>query len=157
MDIKEMEELKEYLISQFLLRSDSLHGPLHWESVLRNGLLMASKNKNIDKEVVTLFSYIHDSKRVDEYIDINHGQRAANSLHYLEKLGLINLSKNQKELLFFAIKYHNQGYLSKDITIGACWDSDRLELDRVGILPSTDFFSTSEGKHLLNDRYRIQI
>jgi uncharacterized protein len=153
MDIKEMEELKEYLISQFLLRSDSLHGPLHWESVLRNGLLLASKNKNIDQEVLTLFSYIHDSKRVDEYIDIHHGERAANSLDYLERLGLINLRENQKELLYFAIKHHNEGKTSTDVTIGACWDSDRLELDRVGILPSINFFSTSEGKHLLNDRF----
>jgi len=148
-----MEELKEYLISNFLLGSDSLHGPLHWESVLRNGLLIASKNKNIDQEVITLFSYIHDSRRVDEYIDINHGERAANSLEYLEKLGLLNLRKNQKELLYLAIKHHNEGEISTDLTIGACWDSDRLELDRVGILPSIKFFSTSEGKHILNDRF----
>ena len=153
MNIKKIEQLKEHLISQFLLKSDSIHGPLHWESVLRNGLLMARKNRNIDKEVVTLFSYIHDSKRVDEYVDINHGHRAANSLHYLEKLGLINLSGNQKELLFFAIKHHNEGDISNDITVGACWDSDRLELDRVGILPSIDFFSTSEGKYLLNIKF----
>lgn len=148
-----MENLKKYLISQFLLGSDSLHGPLHWESVLRNGMLMSSKNRNIDKEVVTLFSYIHDSKRVDEYIDVNHAERAAKSLHFLENVGLINLSKNQKELLFFAIKYHNDGHTSKNVTIGACWDSDRLELDRVGILPSIKFFSTAEGKSMLKERF----
>ena len=148
-----MEKLKEYLISKFLLGSDSLHGPLYWESVLRYGLLMASKNKNIDQEVLNLFSYIDDSKRVDEYIDIHHVERAANSLDYLERLGLINLRENQKELLYLAINHHNAGKTSIDVTIGACWDSDRLELDRVGILPSIKFFSTSEGKHLLNDRF----
>ena len=151
-DLK-IKELKEYLSSRFVLGSDSLHGPLHWESVLRNGLLIASKNNNIDKEVITLFSYIHDFKRIDEYIDIDHGKRAANSLENLEKLGLLNLRKNQKELLYLAIKDHNKGKISTDLTIGACWDSDRLELDRVGILPNIDFFSTSEGKDILFDRF----
>ena len=32
------------------------------------------------------------------------------------------------------------------ITIGTCWDADRLDLGRVGVIPSVDFMSTHAGK-----------
>ena len=32
------------------------------------------------------------------------------------------------------------------ITIGTCWDADRLDLGRVGVIPSVDFMSTQDGK-----------
>jgi uncharacterized protein len=31
-------------------------------------------------------------------------------------------------------------------TIGVCWDADRLDLTRVGIMPDPEFFSTAAGK-----------
>jgi uncharacterized protein len=32
--------------------------------------------------------------------------------------------------------------------IGACWDADRLDLTRVGIIPDPDMMSTEPGKEL---------
>ena len=34
-----------------------------------------------------------------------------------------------------ACRYHSDGLVEGDITVQTCWDSDRLELGRVGIKP----------------------
>ena len=39
------------------------------------------------------------------------------------------------------------------ITIGTCWDADRLDLGRVGIIPSSDFMSTQAGKESARAAY----
>tara|TARA_Y100000813_G_scaffold172507_1_gene136218 strand:+ start:196 stop:666 length:471 start_codon:yes stop_codon:yes gene_type:complete len=150
---KKFTNLKEYLLENFLLGKLSTHGPCHWDRVLKNGLLIAKEDPNIDKLIIILFSYIHDSKRIDEYKDAKHGERAAASIEELEKLKLINISNKQKEILHFAVKNHNLGYISKNPTIGACWDADRLELNRVGIFPSPEFFSTKDGLKILLERF----
>ena len=59
----------------------------------------------------------------------------------------------KKEILHFAVKNHNKGNKSKNPTIGACWDADRLELNRVGIFPSAEFFSTKGGLKILRERF----
>ena len=41
---------------------------------------------------------------------------------------------------------HTGGGLSKDPTIGTCWDADRLTLRRVGIEPAARYMSTAAGK-----------
>ena len=146
-------KLKEYLLENFLLGKLSMHGPSHWDRVLENGLLIAKEDSNIDKLIIILFSYIHDSKRIDEYTDAEHGERAASSIEELEKLKLININHKQKEILHFAVKNHNKGNKSQNPTIGACWDADRLELNRVGIFPSAEFFSTKGGLKILRERF----
>ncbi|MCA9794566.1 MAG: hypothetical protein KC910_22315, partial [Candidatus Eremiobacteraeota bacterium] len=54
---------------------------------------------------------------------------------------------------------HEKGRVSQDPTIGACWDADRLDLDRVGKAPDPDLMSTPTGKKLAllraNDRRRL--
>ena len=55
--------------------------------------------------------------------------------------GLI-LMKKKKELLIEACKYHSDGLIDADITVQTCWDSDRLDLGRVGIKPSSDRLCT---------------
>ena len=89
---QKFSKLKEYLLENFLLGKLSMHGPSHWDRVLENGLLIAKEDSNIDKLIIILFSYIHDSKRIDEYTDAEHGERAASSIEELEKLKLININ-----------------------------------------------------------------
>lgn len=50
--------------------------------------------------------------------------------------------------LLFALEHHDQGQTSPNPHIGTCWDADRLDLPRVGIVPSPKYFSTEEGKRL---------
>jgi len=35
------------------------------------------------------------------------------------------------------------------ISIGTCWDADRLDLGRVGVIPSVNFMSTPAGKEVV--------
>ena len=54
--------------------------------------------------------------------------------------------EKEKELLIEACKYHSDGLIDADITIQTCWDSDRLDLGRVGIKPSPDRLCTVVAK-----------
>ena len=51
------------------------------------------------------------------------------------------LNDLQLDNLCFAIRHHSGGDVSTDPTIQTCWDSDRLDLGRVGIIPSSRFIS----------------
>ena len=140
------------MTANFLLKKNSFHGPSHWQNVFKNGFEIAKSNNKIDLELVYLFSIIHDSKRKNESIDSEHGDRAAESLNLLTKLKLIDLNQNDFKLLEYAIRFHEKGKISSDINIGCCWDSDRLDLFRVGIIPSKKYLSTNEGKIILKNR-----
>lgn len=50
------------------------------------------------------------------------------------------------ERLSYACIWHTDKDHSDDPTIGTCWDADRLDLGRVGVVPSEDFMSTSFAK-----------
>ena len=52
------------------------------------------------------------------------------------------------DLLGYAIRHHTGGKVSEDPTIGACWDSERLDLGRVGIIPVGTMMSTRPGKEI---------
>src|SRR5262245_8323225 len=52
------------------------HGLAHWARVLQNGLRLAEES-GADVDVVTLFAVLHDSRRVNEWSDPEHGPRAA--------------------------------------------------------------------------------
>ena len=52
------------------------HGVAHWARVLENGLRLAGET-GANVEVVSLFAVLHDSRRVNEWTDPDHGPRAA--------------------------------------------------------------------------------
>src|SRR4029077_8472868 len=52
------------------------HGVAHWARVLENGLRLAGET-GANIEVVSLFAILHDSRRVSEATDPDHGPRAA--------------------------------------------------------------------------------
>ena len=59
-----------------------------------------------------------------------------------------DLEDSAFELLVYACTWHTDKTLSNDKTIGTCWDSDRLDLGRVGMIPSAGFMSTDFGKEV---------
>ncbi|MDE2095761.1 MAG: hypothetical protein KGL39_00770 [Patescibacteria group bacterium] len=127
------------------------HGTAHWERVERNGIALVQQSPGTDINAVRLFAYIHDCCREDEFEDSEHGRRAAaflaNNRHIwkLEKV----LSSTAYDLLENAITYHNDGMTTPIVTIGACWDADRLDLPRVGITPDLKLLSTTAAKELI--------
>lgn len=124
----------------------SVHGPDHWRRVERNGLLLATRT-GADIAVVRLFALFHDSRRVNENWDEGHGARGAEFAASL--LGsAFQLSGERFELLHYACTWHTDGHHHDDPTIATCWDADRLDLGRVGIIPSPGFMSTDFGREI---------
>lgn len=124
----------------------SIHGPAHWRRVEQNGLLLA-KRTGADVVVVKLFALFHDAKRFNEGHDEGHGARGA--AYALElRTGLLELDERRFGLLHYACTWHTEENHSDDATIGTCWDADRLDLGRVGIIPDEAFMSTAFGKEI---------
>ena len=134
------------ITSKFKGDHGSIHGPAHWRRVEANGMQIASAN-GADEVVVRLFAVLHDSCRVDDSYELTHGQRAA---EYAQRLrgNLFEVTDDQFRLLRYACQWHTHGKVSDDPTIGACWDADRLDLTRIGIMPDSKFMSTDEGRRI---------
>jgi uncharacterized protein len=128
--------------SQHVLDSLSCHGPEHWARVAQKGARLASETPGADVEVVLSFAVTHDSQRADEWADPLHGQRAAEFVRRLHEDGLLRLTDAQVGTLAYACAMHTGGEPTPDPTVGVCYDSDRLDLARVGIEPDPKFMST---------------
>lgn len=129
--------LKQYSLSWY-----GKHGLYHWGRVLDNGLLICKAIKANEK-IVTLFSIFHDSCRINEGADPDHGFRGAG----LAKKLVANLvTAEEMEKLAFACSHHTNRTHSDDLTIQACWDADRLDLPRVGIKIETRLLNTRIAK-----------
>lgn len=129
-----------------VLPLSSIHGSSHWQRVERFGLKIAEAN-GADREVVSLFAYLHDARRVNDDDDPSHGERAVVLLDELIKENIINLTTKQYQQLAKALSIHNQtDARCDDITVQTCWDADRLDLWRCGIIPDPKLMYTSHGK-----------
>ena len=107
------------------------HGVGHWARVLENGQRLAAVT-GAKVEVVELFAMFHDSRRVNEGADPDHGPRAAEFAAQLRGR-VFHLPEPAFQLLHAACAGHTQERSHPDITIQTCWDADRLDLGRVGI------------------------
>lgn len=98
-----------------------------------------------DPVVVFLFGLIHDSQRLNDGWDPDHGPRAAEAAALLQGR-FYHLEDGQLELLQQACEFHADGLVSEDPTLGVCWDADRLNLWRVGIAPNAAYLSTAPAR-----------
>ena len=135
-----------FLRYQFLLDWKGIHGVSHWARVRRNGLLIA-KDNGADRSVIEYFSFLHDSRRFDEDSDPDHGKRAAEFALSLRD-SYIDLNDTSLSLLVTACEGHTHERYHDDVTIQTCWDADRLDLGRVGIIPDPDRMCTGMGRQL---------
>lgn len=136
------------VLEQYLLPTDGLHGVGHWARVLENGLKMASQLK-VDEEVISLFALFHDACRFNEDHDPKHGLRGAELAKSLRG-DLIHLDDERFELLYAACVDHTNGLTVADPTIMVCWDADRLDLGRVGIVPNPKYLCTKVAKGMIH-------
>jgi len=129
---------------------NSIHGPKHWRRVEENALKISATNSAV-VDVVRLFAAFHDSRRDSDSFDLAHGEHGA---RYAAELrgNLFDLSDAHFDLLYYACVWHTHGKLSENPTIGACWDADRLDLRRVGIMPSAELMSTELGRSLCSNQ-----
>jgi uncharacterized protein len=136
--------IRDYVMSVFKCGSDSIHGPMHWQRVEAFGVRIA-EHSGADLTVVRLFALLHDSCRLDDGEDPDHGPRAAEMLHRIVP-AVFALDRTRLELLKQAILHHTSGLTTEDPTIGTCWDADRLDIGRAGITPDARYMSTAAGR-----------
>lgn len=139
-------KLLSRLVNEYKLDLLSIHGKGHWARVRKAGDFLCSY-ENADYEVVFLFAYLHDIKRINEGDDPEHGQRVGVFIEKLYQENQIRILKNQLEVLVFACLHHsNSNIESSNITVQTCWDADRLDLWRIGIKPDKNMLNTILGR-----------
>ncbi len=131
----DLKPIVHRILEDYALRWDGTHGVGHWARVLENGLRLADAT-GAKVEVVQLFAVFHDSCRVGDGGDDGHGERGA-KLAFELRDDLFLLNDTDFELLYEACARHTDGLTEADLTIQTCWDADRLDLGRVGIMPET--------------------
>ena len=132
------------ILDQYILPLDGHHGIGHWARVLENGLRLAEFT-GANVEVVRMFAILHDSRRLNESTDPDHGPRAAEFASDLRG-SVIDLADHEFRLLYRACAGHTHERTHPDITIQTCWDSDRLDLWRVGVEPDRRLLCTDAAK-----------
>lgn len=133
MTAAEVEQLVREVHSRAPVAAASpLHGDTHWRSVAAVGARLIDAGEPADPLVVTLFALLHDSQRVNDGTDPQHGPRAARFAEALYSEGHLLVTPTQLEVLVTACEDHTGGLPTSDPTIGVCWDADRLNLARVG-------------------------
>jgi uncharacterized protein len=137
-------DVLEAVLARSTSHTSSLHGLAHWERVCENGFALASATDGADPEVVGLFALFHDSMRMNDGHDPDHGRRG--SALARELAAILPLESSQLDRLTAACDGHTDGFISDDPTLGACWDADRLDLPRVGIRPEARLLSTAAAR-----------
>lgn len=132
------------ILKDYALPVDGDHGVTHWARVLENGLRLSESTK-ANVAVVSLFAIFHDSRRVNECTDDGHGARGGDFAAELRGR-LFDVSDHEFNLLYRACEGHTHELTHPDITIQTCWDSDRLDLGRVGVTPHRSRLCTDVAK-----------
>ncbi len=142
-----LKPLVHVILEDYALSWHGTHGVGHWARVLENGLRLA-KDTGANVEVVQLFAVFHDSRRVNEGHDPGHGERGA-ELAAAYRGDWFDLPGDDFDLLYAACVGHTDGGTDADVTIQVCWDSDRLDLGRVGTVPDPNRLYTPAAKRLI--------
>lgn len=123
------------------------HDERHWRAVAATGLYLCQSTANADPEIVFAFGVLHDARRRKLRGEQgNHGQRAERFARELHEAGVLALYDDRLEVLCLALRLHSEGLVSDDATIGTAWDSDRLQLIRVGRPARPNLLSTEAAR-----------
>ena len=82
---------------------------------------------------------------------MEHGLRASLFIDTIRDSYLKSLSDEQIETLKTACEMHTVVPRTGDITVNICFDSDRMDLLRVGILPVPERMATKQGAELVGN------
>ena len=143
--------------------NSAIHGVAHWTRVHRYGLLLAATLGLSESEKVTiaLFAWTHDLARTDDGGGNQHAIDGAKYVEVLTSTLFTNFPEDTLDIVRHAIRYHSDGMNAEEAlyelpieqystwtretilnTLGCCWDADRLDLLRLGIVPHEAKMST---------------
>jgi len=139
-------------------KHSTIHGEGHWKCVASTGLHLLPHVPGCDAAVLLLFAMLHDTQRLNDGHDSEHGPRAAAFVGAIHRRGLIFLPPERLRLLEHACHDHTGGAVTSDPTVGACWDADRLNLWRVGKRPDPRWLSTAAARspHRIANASRLE-
>jgi uncharacterized protein len=132
------------ILSGYALPVRGYHGVVHWARVWENGLRLAEAT-GADVEVVALFALFHDSRRENDGDDPGHGRRGAEFARSVRG-PLFDLPDAAFDTLYRACERHTDGLSDPDVTVQTCWDADRLDLGRVGVVPNPRYLCTAPAR-----------
>ena len=138
------KELIRAIRDQCVINWHGVHGLSHLARVWANGIHLAEAT-GANKKVVQLFAVFHDSCRLNESDDPEHGPRGA-LLAESFRGTYYDLSDEELDLLFTACSLHTKARIHVDRTIQTCFDADRLDLGRVGKTPDRRFLCTDAAR-----------
>lgn len=145
----DIKELRSFCIKRWPKELGTIHGIEHWDRVARFGKMLYQEGA--DMEVVMAFAYLHDSQRINNGYDIDHGKRASSFIDSIRHTKLTSLNNVQIEKLKKACELHTIKHKTGDLTIDICFDADRMDLLRVGIIPIPRKMATQKGAELVAD------
>lgn len=137
-------EVWKAILDGYTLPLLGTHGLGHWARVMENGRRIAGPS-GADVAVLELFALFHDARRLNEDHDPGHGGRGAELARSLRPL-LSHITDHQVEQLCTACELHTDAATHSDSTVRACFDSDRLDLARVGITPDPRLLCTDAAR-----------
>ena len=114
----DVSTMVQIVLEEYTLPWAGDHGVAHWARVLENGLRLAGET-GADVDVVTLFAVLHDSRRLNEVGDPDHGPRAAECAKELRGL-CFELPDREFRLLHRACAGHTHERTHPDVTIRTC-------------------------------------
>jgi uncharacterized protein len=136
--------LLPHILEGYALRPNGVHGVAHWARVLENGRRLQG-SVGADPDVIELFAVFHYARRVNDQRDDGHGRRGAELARQLRG-EYFELEDARFALLEYACQEHTSGLTKADPTVQVCWDSDRLDLPRVGIRPWPSLLCTEAAR-----------
>lgn len=148
-----INNVREFAIGHAKLGKYTIHGIDHWDRVAKNG--EALHVPGADLEVVLCFAYLHDVERQSDAYDVEHGPRAAELIDQIRDSVLSFLDDKQIGLLKDACTFHTTCPRTGNPTIDTCFDSDRLDLPRAGIIPDPAQMATKEGAEKAKQALRM--
>jgi len=137
-------DLLPIVLQQCEVSPAGIHGVDHWARVLENGLILSTQT-GADRRIIELFAMFHDSKRMNDGPDLAHGFRGALFAQSLRGR-YFELNDKDFHMLFEACRDHTMGHTKANITVQTCWDADRLDLARVGVVPNPKYLCTDAAK-----------
>lgn len=143
------EKIRIYSASRWPEDMGRTHGLEHWDRVAKFGRMLYQEGADMD--VILAFAYLHDSERMNNAEDIKHGLRASKLIDTFRQTKLRDLSDEQIDKLKRACELHTTEHRTGDITIDICFDADRMDLLRVGIMPDPYRMATKRGAELVSD------
>ena len=139
----QIENLRNYCLTRIPIWQLKIFGIEHFDRVAESGKLLLVSGASPD--VVAAFAYLHDIERNSNETDTKHGSKAAMLIRRIRETHLAELTNTEIDLLIQACQLHGNTHKTGNATIDICLDADRLDLPRLGIIPSPEEMATEKG------------